>query len=117
MKPVADFGLVRDREGGAFPSAHVLRRRPLGASSPFTSLRGTPHPPDQLTPVWFDGCKTHAHPAKDGGYPSPVGKGGGAGAARDGGHGRRRVPVVLGPSRPGKQTSLFIRCKWLEQRR
>ncbi len=49
MKPLAVLSQVRDREDGAFCFAHVLRRRPLGASSPFTSLRRTPHPPDPVT--------------------------------------------------------------------
>ena len=85
-----------DREGGAFSFAHVLRRRRSGASSPFTSLRRTPHPPDPVTPSQVFGSKAKAYPAGDGGYPIPVSKGGGPGVARSGGHGRNRIPVVPG---------------------
>jgi hypothetical protein len=48
MKPFVELSLVRDREGGAFCSAHVTRRRPAGADSFFTSLRRTPTPLDAL---------------------------------------------------------------------
>ena len=40
----------RDQDGGACHSAHVPRRRPSAAASSFTSLRGTPHRPDQAPP-------------------------------------------------------------------
>ena len=123
MKLGVKLRLARDREGGAFCFAHFLRRRRNGASAhglpcmasrlrqreallretlptpPFTSLRRTPHPPDQVTLLQFDGRKAEAHPAEDGRCPDPVSKGGESGAARLGGHGRNRVPVVLGAHR------------------
>ena len=173
MKTGAGFSSARDRDGGAFCSAHVTRRRPAGADSFFTSLRRTPHPPDQVTvlhrrcrkanaypatdggspppsmssgpkkrrpahglpcmasrlrqrgavlretlptpfftslrrtphppdPVTvsgFCGCKAQTYPAKDGRYPDPVSKGGEPGEAWLGGHGRSRIPAVLGAPR------------------
>ncbi len=107
MKAVVELSLARDREGGAFCAAHVTRRRPAGADSFFTSLRKTPRPPDQVALLLFDGRKAKAHPAKDGGCPDPVSKGGGAGAARDGGHGRRRIPAVLGAPHPPPVNKAF----------
>jgi hypothetical protein len=101
MKSVAVLALAGDRDGGVFPSAHVTRQCPAGTSAhglpcmasrlrqrgavlretlptpPFTSLRGTPHHPDQVMVLHCDGCTAEAYPAKDGGYPSPVSKGGG----------------------------------------
>ena len=77
MKTGAGFSSARDRDGGAFCSAHVTRRRPAGASAhglpcmasrlrqrgavlretlptpPFTSLRRTPHRPVRDTPWTF----------------------------------------------------------------
>ncbi len=100
MEPVVSSRFVPDQDGAAFPSAHVLRPCPAGNSSPFTSLWGKPHRPDRVTPSQGFGSKAKAYPAKDDGYPIPVSKGGGAGAARDGGHGRNRIPVVLGARLP-----------------
>ena len=99
MKTGAGFSSARDRDGGAFCSAHVTRRRPAGADSFFTSLRRTPHPPDQVTPLQCGGHTAREYPAMDGGYPIPAGKGGGTGNARSGGHGGNRVPGVHGERR------------------
>jgi hypothetical protein len=123
MKTGAGFSSARDRDGGAFCSAHVTHRRPAGASAHglpcmasrlrqrgavlretlptpfFTSLRRTPHPPDQVTPLQCGGHTAREYPAMDGGYPIPAGKGGGTGNARSGGHGGNRVPGVHGESR------------------
>jgi hypothetical protein len=96
MKTVAILALAEDRDGGAFYFAHVLRRRPTGSSSPFTSLRRTPHHPDSVALLQCGRRNAKAFPARDGRYPDPVGKGGGAGEACDGGHGRSRMPVVPG---------------------
>jgi hypothetical protein len=108
-RPRDRLALAQDRlrrlpRGGV--RAHVLRRCLAGNSSPFTSLRGTPHIPDRVTPSLFDRCKTDAYPAKDGGYPDPVSKGGGAGAARDGGHGRSGYPPSLAVQHPQQSMPL-----------
>ena len=100
MKTGAVLQVVRDREGGAFCFAHVLRRRPAGASSPFTSLRRTPHPPDRVTLLQFCGRNVKADPAKGGGGPAQRGKGGEPGAAWLGGHEQRRSPTTLGAHSP-----------------
>jgi hydrogenase expression/formation protein HypC len=100
MKNLTIFRVAGDRDGGAFRAAHVIRRRPSAAPAHglpcmasrlrqrgavlretlptpfFTSLRGTPHHPDQLMVLPIFGCKAQAHPARDGRYPDPVGKGG-----------------------------------------
>ena len=64
MKTTAAMCPVRDRDGGAFCFAHVIRRHPVGTSSFSTSLRRTPHPPDRVTPSQLDGRKAQACPPK-----------------------------------------------------
>jgi len=110
---------VRDRAGGTFCSAHVLRRRPAAAFSPFTSLRRTSHRPDLDTPSWFSAPKpVHVQPREAGGRCSEV-KGEWLGAAQPGGHELRRPPASLGARCPqvhfafyANRCCLFMRLPW-----
>jgi hypothetical protein len=96
MKLDACLRLAGDRDGGAFRAAHVTRRRPSGSSSFFTSLRGTPHHPDQVMSAQFCGCKAQTYPAKDGRYPAPS-VSSVAGFARSSPFTYRiRIPAILG---------------------
>ena len=92
---------ARDQAGGALCSVHVPRTRPAAKPSSFTSLRRAPHRPDLQPSRLFNRRTPTLVPAKAVGWPTQRSKGGGAGAARPGGHERSRPPGGLGPRGSG----------------